>query len=307
MKKILFCIVLLSNIVSAKELITVEFSANPSQPNVPTYFKMLEVANRLQNKYEFILEFKPGASGIIALNTMNQSPNNRLATVAPSFVENTRQGLINEDDYVPITTQGDACWAVITNIGDTNKGIASLRGQKEITVGVTGVGNATHLTALIIGKQYGFKVRTIPYKANFDALVQMAGGQPINFVIERVANYQTFKAKNPNLQILGINCPERNPLMPEIKTLKEQGFDTPTIFLSTVANSKMPAEKQQELAHILDQAQAQIGKKYLLDASDMYPPMFAHPKLSTQEFFNRRILQMKVLTHKYDADISESR
>ena len=306
-KKFLFFLLLVSNLAVAREQITVEFSAGPSQPNTPAYLQMLNVANQLQNKYEFTLEFKPGAGGIIALQTMNQSPADRLSTVAPSFVENAKQGLINEDDYIPITSQGDACWAIITNVGETSKGVASLQGQKEITVGTTSTGNTTHLTALIIGKQYKFKVRVIPYKTNFDALLQMAGGQPINFTIERVANYLTFKEKNTKLQILGINCPERNPLMPNIKTLKEQGFDTPTIFLSTVSNVKMPAEKRQEIARILDQAQAQLGKKYLLETSDMYPPMFASPKMSTQEFFNKRVLQMKVLTYKYNAEINENR
>ena len=306
-KKFLFFLLLVSNLAVAREQITVEFSAGPSQPNTPAYLQMLNVANQLQNKYEFTLEFKPGAGGIIALQTMDQSPADRLSTVAPSFVENAKQGLINEDDYIPITSQGDACWAVITNLGDTEKGIASLRGQKEITVGGTGYGNAAHLTALIIGEQLGFKVRYIVYKANQEALVNMASGEPINFVLERVTNYQKFKEKNPRLQILGLACNTRNPAMPAVKTLREQGYNTPTIFLATVANIRMPEAKRKEIGQILDQAQAQLGKKYLLETSDMYPPMFASPKMSTQEFFNKRVLQMKVLTYKYNAEINENR
>jgi tripartite-type tricarboxylate transporter receptor subunit TctC len=291
----------------AKEQITVEFSAGASQPNVAPYLKMLEVANSMQNKYEFVLEFKPGANGVLAIKTMDQNPINRLATTAPAFVENSSAGLINEDDYVPVATQGDACWAVITNVGDTKKGIASLKGQKEITVGGTGYGNAAHLTALIIGKEYGFKVRYIVYKANYNALVDMTGGQPINFVIERVSNYQTFVKQNPKLQILGINCSKRNALMPNVKTLAEQGFNTPTIFLSTIANVKMPKERRQEISKILDQAQQKIGLNYIIETSDMYPPMFINDGPSTTEFFNQRVLQVKALTHKFRQQIDEAK
>jgi tripartite-type tricarboxylate transporter receptor subunit TctC len=310
MKKYLILLVSLWAVNSwgtTPEVITVEINSSASQPNIVPYFKMLDIANQQQNKYKFISEFKPGAGGVIAIKTMDASPTNRLAITAPTFVENSRSGQINENDYVPVATQGDACWAVITNVGDTKQGISSLQGLKEITVGGTGYGNAAHLTALIIGEKYGFKVRYVLYKANYDALVNMTSGEPINFVIERVANYQTFHAKNPKLQILGITCPTRNPLMPKIKTLREQGFDTPTIFISTIANIRMPVEKRQEISRILEQAQEKLGAKFIAETSDMNPPQFNFPKISTEDFFNQRILQMKALTHRYEQQIQDSK
>jgi tripartite-type tricarboxylate transporter receptor subunit TctC len=306
MKKFIL-LFLLSTSVFAREQITVEFNANASQSNAAPYMKLVDTANSIQNKYQFILEFKPGANGVIAVKTMDMSPHNRIATTSTAFVENARSGQINENDYVPIAIQGDACWAVITNIGDTKQGISSLQGQKEITVGGTGYGNATHLTALIIGEKYGFKVRYIVYKSNHDALTNMASGEPINFVIERVANYQTYYAKNPRLQILGITCPSRNPVLPEIKTLSEQGFNTPTIFLATIANIRMHIEKRQELGLILDQAQKKLGLNFIMEASDMHPPQFTKPKVSTEEFFNSRVLRMKVLIHKFEKEINEAK
>lgn len=303
MKKLLLTLILsLSSLAYAGETITVQFSASASQPNSAPYLKMLEVANKLQNKYDFVLEFKPGANGVLAIKNMDLSPTNRLATVAPAYVENSKQGLINENDYVPVATQGDACWAVITNVGDTKLGLASLKGQKEITVGGTGFGNAAHITALMIGEQYGFKVRYIVYKANYDALVNMASGEPINFVLERVANYKIFKEKNPKLQVLAMNCASRNPGMPNVKTTREQGFNTPTVFFATIANKRMPEEKRKEIAAILDKAQAELGRQYLFEVSDMSPP-----KASTEEFFNERVLQMKALTHRYESKINEAR
>lgn len=309
MKKSLLVGLLLSLCMSAQaqDVITVEFGAAASQPTAAPYRKMLEVANEMQDKYNFIMEFKPGGNGVIALKTMDQSPANRLATVAPAYVENAKVGLINENDYTPVATQGDACWAVITNVGDTAKGVASLKGQKEITVGGTGFGNAAHVTALILGEEYGFKVRYVVYKANFDALLNMTSGENINFVLERVSNYKIFKAKNPKLQILGINCSQRNKTMPEVRTLKEQGFTTPTIFMSTVANVKMPVERRNEISAILEKAQEKVGQQYLMETADLNPPAFNKPKLTAAEFFNMRVLQMKVFTHRYERQINEAR
>ena len=289
------------------ESITIMFGAGSSQPTAAPYRKMVEIANEMQDKYNFIMEFKPGGNGVVALKTMDLSPANRLATVAPAYVENAKVGLINENDYTPVATQGDACWAIITNVGDTRKGVASLKGQKEITVGGTGFGNAAHITALMLGEEYGFKVRYVVYRANYDALVNMASGENINFVLERVSNYKIFKAKNPKLQVLGINCNQRNETMPEIRTVKEQGFNTPTIFMSTVANVKMPEARRAEITAILEQAQAKVGQKYMMETADLNPPQFNKPRFTAAEFFNQRVLQMKVFTHRYERQINEAR
>ncbi len=301
------CLLVSSGITYAAETISIQFGASASQPNTAPYLKTIEIANKLQNKYEFVLEFKPGANGVLALKAMDQSPQNRLATVAPAFVENAKSGFINENDYVPVVTQGDACWAIITNIGETAKGIASLNGQKEITVGGTGFGNAAHITAIKVAEKYGIKVRYIVYKSNYDALVNMAGGQPINFLLERPANYRIFKEKNPNLQILGINCNKRSPLYPDVKTVKEQGFETPTIFFATVANVKMPAEKRKEITVILEQAQDKLGAQYFMETADMSPPQFGTPKQTAEDFFVNKVLQMKVLTHRYEKQINDAK
>ncbi len=309
MKK-LFAGILLASLVSvaqAQEAITIYIPASPSQPNAPATIRTAEVANQMQNKYKFSVEFKPGANGVIALKTMDQNPENRLSMVAPAFVENAKSGLINKSDYAVISSQGEACWAIITNVGDTAKGLASLQGQKEIVVGGTGFGNAAHINALVIGERYGFKVRYVVYKANYEALIAMTGGEPVNFLLERVASYQKFKEKNPKLQILGITCNKRSELMPEVKTVREQGFSTPVIFMSLVANVKMPEAKRKEISEIIEAAQEKLGEKYFLDTADMNPPQFAKPKQSASDFFNFRVKQMEELTARYEAQIEAAK
>ena len=309
MKKIIGALMLclLSTSVWAQEKIAVYFNAGANQPNYAPYLRMLDIANKNQKKYQFLIELKPGANGLLAIKAMDQNPENSLATQAPAFVENTRSGAINEQDYVAVAAQGDACWAIITNVGDTARGVASLQGQREITVGGTGFGNVAHLTALTIGDRYGFDVRYIVYKANYDALLNMAAGEKINFVIERVQNYQTFKARNSNLQILGMSCEQRHPQVPEIKTLSEQGISVPTIFFVTVANIKMPASKRQEIENILEQAQSKLGSDFLIETADLQAPQFRKPKLSANKYFEQKVNQIKTRLTKFQTQIERSK
>jgi tripartite-type tricarboxylate transporter receptor subunit TctC len=308
MKKLMAILVAtLTLAATAKETITLEVGHGPSQPNAAAYIHTLETANKIQDKYDFQIEFKPGVNGALALRTMDQAPLSRIATVAPAFVENSKSGLLNEADYVAISSQGEACWAVIANFGDTKQGISSLKGRKRVVVGGTGYGNAAHLTSIILGEKYGFEVQYIVYKSNFDGLVAMVGNNGPDMVLERVQNYKNFAEKNPRLQILGINCSKRSPLMPEIKTVKEQGVTTPTIFFAIVANVKMPEAKRNEIGKILQDAQARIGSEYFFDVADMFAPQFSKPAVLVEEFFTKRVSQMHYLTTKYKDQIDQSR
>ena len=310
MKNLLAAVVAGFLMVSAQakqEIITVVIGAGPTQSNVPLIQKTLEEANKLQNKYLFVPEFKPGAQGVIAARYMDQDPKNRISGIAPSFVENVKAGHLKEEDYVPVFAQGDACWAVVTNVGDTKRGLASLadiRGQ-EIIVGGTGFGNAAHITSLMLAERYGFKVKYIVFKSNYDGLINMVGNNGVNMVLERVVNYQQFKEKQPKLQILGINCGQRVDDMPEVRTVREQGFNTPTIFQMTIANRAMPAERRKEIGDILNRAQVVIGKKTMIDMADLLAPQFEG--VTTEEYFRSRISIMKTLTTKYEKQIEASR
>lgn len=289
------------------ENITIVVPAAASQSSTPLTLKLAEKANLIQSKYNFLIEFKPGGNGVIGLKYMDLSPMDRISGIAPSFIENAKTGLIKESDYVPVAASGDVCWAVITNVGDAKRGVASLADLKgkEITVGGTGYGNAAHLTALMLGEKYGFKVKYIVFKANFDAVVNMVGNNGINMALESIGTYNQFKEKQPKLQMLGFNCASRSDQAPELKTLREQGFNAPMIFNITMANKSMPEEKRKEIATILAQATMAIGAKEYADVAGLYPPVFRN--VTAEDFAQRRIGLMKSLVAKYEKEIEASK
>lgn len=309
------CIGILSALLSympalaqTKPVITVVIGAAANQSNVPLMLKILDTANQIQDQYLFRPEFKPGGQGVVAVKYMDQEPQTRISSLANSFIENVKSGQLVENQYLPVNALGDACWAVITNVGDTRRGIASLqdvRGQ-EITVGGTGIGNAAHLTSLMLAERFGFRVKYVVYKSNYDALVNMVGDNTINFVLERVTSYQQFREKNPRLQILGMNCPQRNPAMPEVRTLREQGMGaTPMVFNLFAANRSMDATRRADIGRILDRAQAQLGRDTMLNMADVLAPQFDN--IGAEEYFRSRMDMMRTLTQRYHNQIEASR
>lgn len=287
-----------SLLANATETILIASPYSASHSGTGAMYKIIEEANKAQQKYNFIIEFKPGGEQLLAVKYMNEQPANRLSIIAPKYVEHVKSGKLVKDDYVPIHALGDACWAVITNVGSNKIGISSLRGQKELVVGGVGVGNATHITALELADRFGFNVRYVPFKSNFDALILLISDQSVNMVLERVINYQQYREKNKNISVLGMSCPRRHPDLPQVKTLAEQGVDAPYVFNITIAHRDMPAERRAELALILDNATRAVGTEEIYRVSDMMSPVFT--KQSTQDYYQARFNFMSRMLDKHE-------
>ena len=304
MKQFILAVFLtLTSTAWASETISIlsPYSANHS--GTPAMYKIINVANKLQSRYNFILEFKPGGEQIIAVRALDENTNNRLAIIAPKFVEHTESGKLKFDDYVPVHALGDACWAVIANVGNERQGVASLRGQKEIVVGGVGFGNAAHLTSLQLAEKFGFKVRYVPFKANYDALVLMAGDNSINMVVDRVTSYRQFRDRNSNIKLLGMSCLSRHPDEPKIKTLAEQGITAPFVFNITVAHKNMDASRRAELGKILQDATRSIGRTEIQQLSDMTPPVFDNVDINL--YYNNSVELVRTLLNKHKHHINQ--
>jgi tripartite-type tricarboxylate transporter receptor subunit TctC len=290
---------------SFAENITLVLTAAPSHPTSPPMLKLLEEANKLQKDFTFVPEFKPGGEGTIGLKHMLEDSQRRMATIAPAFVEAAVSGTINENDYVPVFSQGDSCWAVITNVGNQQQGLDSIKGVKEIVVGGVGFGNAAHITGIMIGEKYNIPVRYVVFKSNFDALVNMVANNGVNMVLERVANYTSFKPRNENLQMLAMSCPRRHPDAPTVKTLKELGLDAPYVFQVIVASKNMSVERRRQIESIFEETTKKIGRQAIQTLSDQNPPVFYN--ISSQQHFEQSVAQVKALRRRYREQIEAAK
>jgi hypothetical protein len=294
-KKILLLLSMLPFAVLANsETIKIYSPYSPGHSATPALFRVVDEANVAQKIYNFVVEFKPGGNQIIAVKSLDEKS---LAIIAPAYVENVESGKLTEKDYVPVYAFGDACWAVVTN--------KPLAGSKEFVVGGVGFGNAAHLTALALGEKHKFDVRYIVFKSNNDALVNMAGGNGVEFVIDKYEAYESLKTKNPKMNMIAASCPSRLPQAPNIKTLKEQGIDAPFVFNIAVAHKDMPTGRRVAITNILNSATLTVGEQEMFKLSAMRPPVF--DGLDADQFYGKSVTLVRNLQIKYKKQIESSK
>jgi tripartite-type tricarboxylate transporter receptor subunit TctC len=249
----------------AKETITILSFTGASGTLMPYLYDIVAKANYIQDKYTFVAVPKPGASGLIAVQTMDQSPSNTLVLAGTGFTEYVNSGQLNNNRYQPLSAMGNTCWLLISNRGDEKIGVSSLRGEKSLTVGSVGYGSAAHLTALMAGQKFGIDIRNITFKSTVEAGALMVGDESINLIVDSPQSYKNYKVMNPKVQALGVTCLSENPNFPGIQTLKSQGLDVPHIWSTITASKAMPEEKRRELAKILDNSLRAIGQKEIFE------------------------------------------
>ena len=265
--------VCVSGLAQTQETIVISNPLGPTHSGTAQILAVIDQANRMQKRYHFVQEFRVGGFESISLRHILTAPDRYLAMITNTTAEAVDRGFVKLENYVPVFSQGDSCWVVIALTG-TGTDLSSIRNLKEIVVGTPALGGATHLAALEIGRRYNVPVRMVVFNSNFDALVNMAGNNGVNFVIERVRNFQQYQSKNANMQVLAAQCPSRHPSLPNTKTLGEYGISSPYIWQQLVASRDMNPQRRQDLARVIADATQALGRDKIFEISDQIPAMF---------------------------------
>lgn len=298
--------VALSASVYARETISIVFPYTPTHGTTPVFYPLIEEANKLQDKYNFVFETKPGGDGILALNYMNQSPANRVSIIAPGFVENADTGKVNESDYVHVAGLGDMCMGVFSKYGDEKIGFASYKKGDEITIGGVGWGNGSHLIGLSVGEKYNIPVRNIVFKSNREGLINLAQDGGVTFVLDRVDAFNDIRGQAKiQAKIIATTCAKRIKSIPHVKTLEEQGIYAPTPWLIITSNKAMSAETRNEIARIVNQAVMAIGEDRVWELSSLQPLAFS--RRDVNEYYNQKSTQQRRLLKKFQPAIDSDR
>ncbi|MEW6257964.1 MAG: tripartite tricarboxylate transporter substrate binding protein [Pseudomonadota bacterium] len=104
--------------------------------------------------------------------------------------------------------------------------VAAARAEPgKLTWGHAGRGSIPHLAGLELAKASGISVVEVPYKGDAETIPALLGGQ-IDF-----APITLSSVPEGRVRIIGVFAQTRNPALPDIATVKEQGFDvSPTSF-----------------------------------------------------------------------------
>jgi tripartite-type tricarboxylate transporter receptor subunit TctC len=178
MKKIFICLLLAlsTNLVLARETITIMYAYSPSDTTGNYSRVMANELNSSQDKYTFVFDAKPGAGGTLAVNDVLSKPNNTILHHSTAFF--VRPVIFPKEswDIGAFKEQYLYCSAPLVVAGGTVKTWKDVAGKKDVTIGISGLGVTTHLMAVQLQKKYPNLI-IVPFKSTTDAMASMFARQ----------------------------------------------------------------------------------------------------------------------------------
>ena len=234
------------------------------------------LAERLQKELgqTVIVDNRPGIGGRLAAEALkNAAPDGLSYLVAPNAsgvfqhlmypVETLRYDLLKDLKPVAVVTtypMGMAINAAVpaATLKDYVTWVKANPAQGN--VGTAGLGGDTHFNTLQLAKLSGVKLEVVPYRGNGPLMTELVGGQlPAGMMVAGDFIQQVRAGKAKALGVLG---PRRSPLMPDVPTFVEQGFDTGggDGWIGLWANAGAPAAAN---------ARVEAALKKILEAGDI--------------------------------------
>lgn len=193
---------------------------------------------REQLKQQVIVENRPGVGGRVAAQAIKAAaPNGQMYMVAPNatFVFQhltypvSTLGYDMNTDFTSVARLTSYPMAMVVNssIGvKTAKEYAAWikANPDKANFGTAGQGGDTHFNGLQFGKLAGTPMQVVPYRGNAPLITDLLGGQILTG--NMVAGEAIQHVKSGKMNYIGIYAPKRSPLLPDVPTMTEQGFNT---------------------------------------------------------------------------------
>ena len=274
MKKLLATIVMaLSFTATAQENVTIYYAFSPAD-SIANYGRTLvQEANRIQTKYNFMFDTKPGAGNAIAANHVKSTPNTILFTssaffIRPEFYPNESYEVKDFREFMPFCTSPVAISSVKYKSWD------EVPKDKPLNIGVSGLGVTTHLISLQIVDKYP-NAQAVPFKSTSEAFMALISGS-LDFSLGFLTDHHAWAsdpARKVQTHVLGITGAK--PML-GYKPIAGMGFNPVVRSLNIphhmVVPTTTPDAKFKEWRAILTQA---VQAKTVLDSykADMCEPL----------------------------------
>ncbi len=207
-----------------------------------------------QTGAQVIVENKPGASMMLAASeVVRAAPDGYTLLYAPSstFAQNPHTlSSVPYDpfkDFTPITlaTRGPLVLTLHTSIPATNvrELIAWAKANPgKLNFASFGTGTSSHVYAEAFSKAAGIETVHVPYKGTADAARDLLEGRVQAYF--DAAPTAIINERTGKIRILGVAAPARNPFIPQVPTISEQGVPgiDLTSWIAIVGPAKMAPE-----------------------------------------------------------------
>ena len=189
-------------------------------------------------KQPVVVENRPGVGGRLAAQAVKAAaPDGLTYMVAPNatfvFQHLTYPvevlGYDMNKDFTTVARLNAYPMAMVVNAGTGAKSVKDYlawrkTGAGQPTFGTAGLGGDTHFNGLQFGKLAGIEMSVVPYRGNGPLITDLVGGQIL--AGNMVAGDALQHVKSGRLNYVGVFGKKRSPLMPDVPTMAEQGFDT---------------------------------------------------------------------------------
>ncbi|WP_019937496.1 tripartite tricarboxylate transporter substrate binding protein [Bordetella sp. FB-8] len=183
---------------------------------------------------DVIVENRPGANGAIgAGEVMRSEPDGNtlwITSVGAAAINSSLYPKLTynmQRDFAPVSLVVNNVELLVVNKNNPAKNaidfVAEARKSKEpMTMATSGIGSIPHLAVEQLMEATGVKLLPVPYKGAAPAITDLMGGQVSGFFgdVPGLIGY----VRGGALKALGIASSKRSPLLPNVKTLEEQGI-----------------------------------------------------------------------------------
>ena len=181
-----------------------------------------------------IVENKPGGNGAVAAQSVAQSPADGTtlwltsvgaAAINPVLYEKLPYDM--QRDFAPVSLVVDNDELLVVHPANPARDAAEFvaiarKSSQPVAIPSSGIGSIPHLAMEQLADSTKASLLHVPYKGAAPAITDVMGGQVAAFFGDVPGLIGHVKAGK--LKALGIAASKRHPLLPEIRTLAEQGL-----------------------------------------------------------------------------------
>ncbi len=180
----------------------------------------------------FVVENRPGASGIVAATLVTQAPADGYTVLFDAFASavnavSRKLPYSFTKDLVPVSQAVDAPSVMVVSSASP---FTSVKGFVEhakanpgkISYASYGAGGAAHLAGELLKNQTGIDMVHVPYKGGAPAMTDLIGGQVNTYFAN--SSSALGHIKSGRLRPLAVTSAERVPALPDVPTFSELGY-----------------------------------------------------------------------------------
>jgi tripartite-type tricarboxylate transporter receptor subunit TctC len=193
------------------------------------------VAQRLSDAFgqQFVVENRPGASGVLAAETVARAPADGYTLLMGSTAQISVMPQMQKTaydpakDFAPISIVGTNPFVLVVHPSLPVKTVAELvayaRAQPEkLAYASSGVGSIGHLSMELFLKRAGIEMTAVNYKGGTAQLNDVVAGH-VKVTFLNLSTVAPFAASGA-LRLLAVSSEKRAPQVPDVPTLIESGF-----------------------------------------------------------------------------------